>query len=265
MSKIPTIPQSCPDPGPSPTPTRTIERWDTFIGDVASGMSLEDARKKSYVTRADIETMMRLNDGGLQKQRFEDARLAGMKSSWSVFDVEDLFALIAGGMSVNDAYLKVRGAACTGAFYHMLNADPDMYARFKKAKEAAMLQMAEDVITHADDDSNDVLETAKGPVPNMANVGRSKLKVETRLRTMSSYHTKLFGERKDNVNVQVNVNHAERLEGARARASQKDKPVAKQKLAQAIDATFTEATPVPDNDTSWIDTPPVDTIWREEE
>jgi hypothetical protein len=265
MTAVPMTPRSLPDPGKPPTPVRTLTRWDTFIGDLSSGLGITESMKKCYVTRADIETMCRLDDGGLQRQRFEDARLAGLKSAWSVFDFEHFFALIAEGKKVDEAHLAVRGVPIQTGFYYLLNADAELAGKYRKAKEAAMLAMADGVLELADDNSGDTLDGPRGgEIPNMAAVGRSKLQVDTRLRLMGAFHAKLFGERKDNVAVQVNINPAERLEEARARAN--NRGVVAPKKVEAIDAQFSEVTPVPaaDTDTSWIDAASTDTVWREE-
>ena len=256
-------PRSLPDPGKPPTPVKTVSRWDSFIGELATGVGIEAAMKKFYVTRADIETMTRLSDGGLQRQRFEDARLAGRKSSWSMFDLEDFFALISQGITVEAAHERVKGSIPTDGFYHLLNAEPDMNARYKKAKEGAMLHMAEHILEHADDSTGDVIETLKGPAPNMANVGRSKLKVDSRFRLMGSFNARLFGEKKGDTNVQVNINPAERLEEARARVAGRDKPLVKPISHEVVDAVFA-AVPAADTDVSWMDAAPTDTIWKEE-
>lgn len=263
MSIVPNTPLGLPSPGLPAVPTKTLTRWDSFIGDIASGLPLAEAMNKCYIARADIETMCRLDDGGLQRQRWLDARTAGRKRAWSEFNFEDIFARVSTGMKIMDAVMEVRGSEDT-TFYDLINSDPDLSARYRKAKEAAMLAMGEELVGLADDDTKDTLDGPKGgEIPNMAAVTRSKLKVDTRFRVMGAYNAKLFGEKKDNVNVQVNINHAERLEEARTRAAQRENRVTPKQLQTAIEAVFSEK-PAAEADTTWMDDKPTDAVWREE-
>jgi len=246
---------------------KTIERWDTFLGDLASGMTLVDAMKKCWISRADIETMTRLNDGGLQLQRWTDARLAGKRSAWSAIQLEDFFALIASGMGVKEAHLQVKGFAANHDIYDLINREPEMSAAYRKAKEAHMLAMGESLTEILDDDENDVLDTGgkSGRVPNNAAVARSKLRADGRFRLMSMYNAKLFGEKKEQTAVQVNINLAERLERANANLVNRGaivKTAPARPEAEPVDAQFSEKAAVPADDTSWLDT--ADSTWREE-
>jgi hypothetical protein len=261
MGALPNTPFDLPNPGLPAVPSKTLTRWDTFIGDIASGMPLADAMLKTYISRADIETMCRLDDGGMQKQRWEEAERAGRKRAWTVFELKDIFGFIAEGKTIKDAQLAAVGKF-DPTFSRLLVDDPDMNAQYRKALEARSLTVVEEIIGIVDDDSRDTLETAKGPIPNMAAVSRDKLKSETRLRVAGAWNTKLYGEKKDNVQVNVQINHAERLEEARTRAQLKDKRVTPKQMQAAIDATFSEKTV--DNDTAWMDEKPADSQWREE-
>jgi hypothetical protein len=249
-----------PDVAKPPSDSNPISRWDGFLGEIAAGAKLAEAMAKHYVCRADIETMCRLDDGGVQKQRWNDARLAGMKSAWTVFEMEDFFNKIASGLLVDEAVMAVKGRPAVDTdIYRLLSADADMRARYKEAKEAHALIVGEGMFSIADDKSGDVLETPKGPTPNMANVTRDKLRIDTRWRYASAYNSKLFGEKKDTMNVQVNINHAERLESARERAKVQDRRITPRQLANAVDAVFSEKTAVTaDDDTTWMDDKPED-------
>lgn len=256
MSAVPIIPRNLPDPPPAgPLAPRTLERWDQFLGGVASGMGLPEAKMKYLMTTADIEACARID--GLQMQRWKDARLAGRKRSWTLFQFEDIFDRVASGMMIDEAVMAVKGMPVSQTdFYALVNADPDLREQYRTAKESYSLIVGESVIGISDDDKNDTLDTLKGPIPNMAAVTRSKLKVDTRFRYIGAYNAKLFGEKKDNVNVQVNIDHVGSLEAARERAKLQDKRVTPKQMAAAIDATFSEK-PEPALD-DW------DTQWREE-
>jgi hypothetical protein len=263
MSVLPQTSFDLPDPGRPPVPTKTLTRWDSFLGEVASGTPLADAMEKTYMTRADIETCSRLDD--LQLQRWRDAKIAGRKRKWTVMQLEDIFGKIAEGMTIADAQIAVTGVD-DAQFHKLVISDADLYAQYRRALEARALIVGEEIFEIADDDSKDTLPGKHGDIPNMAAVGRSKLKAETRLRVMGMWNTKLYGEKRDQVQVNVQINHAERLEEARSRATLREKRVTPEQMKTAIDATFSEVPPVPaaDTDTSWMDAQPTDTIWREE-
>jgi hypothetical protein len=266
MSKLPITTFDLPDVAKPPSNVNPISRWDTFLGDLAAGAPLPEAMERNYVCRADIETMCRLNDGGMQRQRWDDAVLAGRKRKWTVFEFEDIFERIAAGALVADAVTAVKGLKTVGAFYDLIARDPDLRARYQAAKEAHALGIGEELFVIADNKTGDTLPGPKGgEIPNMANVTRDKLRVETRWRYMGAYHSRLFGERKEAVNVQVNVNPVERLEEARERARLQDKRVTPKQQVKAIDAVFSEKTAeAADDDTKWMDDKPSETIWRED-
>ena len=264
MSSLPQTPRSLPNPGKSPEPIKTLERWDTFLGDVASGMPLDEAMKKCYITRADIETCSRQN--ALQMQRWNDAQIAAKKRKWNVMQLKDIFGQIAGGATIKDAQLNVMGTF-DDAFHQLVIEDPELYTMYRRALEARALIVGETIFDIVDDDSKDTLAGKHGDIPNMAAVGRSKLKAETRMRLMGVLHNKVFGEKKEQVNVQVNINQAERLENARARVKNLRDParIVKPISRDVIDAAFAPVPTVPTaEDTSWMDELPADTTWREE-
>jgi hypothetical protein len=276
MSSLPQLPRSLPDPGKPPVPTKTLTRWDTFLGDIASGVKLEDAMLKSFMTRADIETCSRLDE--LQMQRWRDAKVAGRKRKWTVMQLEEIFGKIAEGATIEDAQIAVMGVA-DRQFHQLVISDPDLYAQYRRALEARALVVGESILGILDDDSGDTITNPSKfgdiTVPNMAAVTRDKLRAEGRLRIMGMWNTKLYGEKKDAVQVNVQINHAERLEEARSRATLREKRVTPEQMKTAIDATFmpvpdkapeggSGAPPVMDSDTSWMDAAPTDTVWREE-
>lgn len=264
MSSLPQTPRSLPNPGRPPEPIKTLERWDTFLGDVASGMPLDEAMKKCYITRADIETCSRQN--ALQMQRWNDARVAGRKTKWNTLQIEEIFGEIATGKTIEDAQLAVMGTV-DQRFHQLIIQDPELYTMYRRALEARALVVGEKIFDIVDDDTKDTLAGKHGDIPNMAAVGRSKLRAETRLRVMAAWNNKLYGEKKDQVNVQVNINAAERLENARARVKNlRDAPKPKPLSRDAVDAEFRvipaeEQAPL---DTKWMDEPATDSTWREE-
>jgi hypothetical protein len=235
MSELPLLPRT-PDPEHKPGMPKTLTRWDFFLGDLAAGTPVEEARQKHLLTRADIETIIRADP--MQMQRWDEARAASERSAWSIFQIEEIMDNIARGMTVNKAVLAVVGNN-NHDFYVVIGRDPDIARRYKQALEIAALREHEEIREIADDSSNDVLDTGgkSGRVPNNAAVARSKLQVDARFRRAGQLNARLFGEAKQQVNVQVNLNHAERLEECRERARTRGPS-----KRQAIDVPFSEKT-----------------------
>jgi hypothetical protein len=267
---LPVVPRDLPNPGKPSFPIKTLDRWDQFIGSVASGMKLAEAMEKHYIARDDIESVTRSDP--IQFQRFMDATRAAKRRSWSVLDIQEVLDRVSSGMKVADAVAEVTGSASNYmGFLQIVNQNAELKLAYREAKEVASLGWSETLMDMANDDSDDVIESEKetksGAVittrlPNGAAVQRSKLQVDTQYRLMSAWHGKQFGEKKD-TQVTVNVNHAEVLEEARERARNQGR-ITRQEKAQAIEA---EVVPVLPDDTSWMDAEPsgsVSTIWREE-
>lgn len=243
---------------------KTLTRWDTFLGDIATGMVLPEAMKKNYFTRADIETCTRIDE--TEAQRWTDAVIAGRKRNWSVLDFDDIFGRIAEGMPVKEAVTSVKGdPGCARGFHYLITKDPDLKRRYREAMEARTLMWGEQIVEISDNNSEDVLDTGgkSGRIPNGAAVNRSKLQVDTRWRVMGAHNARLYGEKRENVQVNVQINHAERLEEARERARNRGAIAAPVKQVEAVDAQFSEV-PAPAEDTEWMNDKPTDAIWREE-
>lgn len=249
-------PRGLPDPGAPPMPEKTLSRWRKFLGSIAAGILLPDAMKEHYISRADIEACVRSDPA--ERTAWDDAKLSALKRGWSAFDFEDIFERIASGMPAGKALEEVKGSAggaVRGNFYRIIIQDSALNDMYVAALKARSLGMSEEIIEIADDDTKDMATNDKGgDVPNNAAVNRSKLKVETRTRLMGAWHTKMFGEAKNNQQVNVQVNYAANLEAARARAIKRsDEPGIP---ARVIDAAFSEVVDPKDD--------PMDTTWLEE-
>lgn len=269
---VPVTPRDLIEPPAPPVPMKTLTRWAGFLGSIASGIALQDAMLKHYMQRADIEACVRSDPA--ERQRWDEARLAAAKLTWSAFEIEDVFASIAGGTSIKDAVTEVKGGEqgkhVMQTFTQIVVQDPEMNERYMRALKSRALIASEEILELADDKSDDTLETGgkAGTVPNNANVNRSKLQVETRMRLMSGWYPKLFREKgAGDVQVNVQVNHAARLEDARTRAAgrQPSPPTDNRKLLERAvqDAVFTDVTPA--EDTDWMDAPPAaaDNSWMD--
>jgi hypothetical protein len=216
------------------------ESWNSLLEAIARGEKLEDAMLSCRITRADIE-MAVLQP--LELQRYQDARLAGMKCAWPLLHREEICRRIAAGVSVDQAVVQVRGSeADIDQFYELVEGDGELHGRFLRAQRIKAMRDVEGLMAVANDTSRDVLDNGKGGQQgNMAAVTRDRLRVETKQKLLGIWHRELFGETKQQVNVQVNLNHAERLEECRERARTRG-PTKRQ--IEAVDVPFSEI-PVP--------------------
>jgi hypothetical protein len=205
------------DPPAPPTPVKIVSRWEQFLGALTTGQTIEDAMLACFIKRREIQAM--INSGPLERKRYQEAKVAGLRSAYSEFDLDELFNRIAMGTTVGEAFKEVFGTDVTPTFYEILRCDPDLEERYQKALQTKALLEMEKALGIVDDDSNDTLPGPKGgEIPNMAAVNRSRLRFEARAKLAGSWYRRLYGEKDPKVQVNVQVNHAERLEEARARA-----------------------------------------------
>jgi hypothetical protein len=249
MSAVPVIPARFKDPGEPPAPVKIVSRWEQFLGALATGEKLEDAMLSCFIKRREIQAMV--NSGPIERRRYQEAKIAGLRAAYSEFDLDELFNRIAMGMTVKDAYQEVFGKAVHATFYEILRSDPDLEDRYQSCLKTKAVLEVEKVIGIVDDDRNDVLFGDKGPIPNGASVNRSKLKAETRLKLGGTWYRRLYGEKETKVEVNVQVNHAERLEEARARA--RDKQGTPRKVLEFTDAVFEAKVEEKAMDTTWME------------
>jgi hypothetical protein len=221
IDTLPALPRTVADPPGPPVPNTGLSRWTLFLGEIAAGTPLETAMLTHRMRRADIEAHVRA--GPSERERWTAARLAAKKRRWSAFDLEEIFAKIAGGMPIGASIEAVRGGSEDGAtkdeFAYLCAADPDLHEQYMSACKSRALVMSEEIITIADGDgTGDYLDNGKGGfIPDNAKVNRDKLRADTRKALMGSWFPKVFGEKKGDTQVNIQFNHAERLEQARQR------------------------------------------------
>ncbi len=211
--------------------------WPEFLQSIASGVPLEQACLKHLITRADIDAITRSDS--IQDQRWRDARLAAERCGWSALDFEEIFNRIGAGTSALEAIEQVRGRDDSAVFFRLVEGSADLTARYYAAQRQWAMREATKLIDIADDDTKDTLPGPKGgEIPNMAAVQRSRLMIETRKELMGDWAPRLFGAQRNQVQVNVQINHAERLEEARARA--RDRRATPR--PKVVDAEFTYVT-----------------------
>lgn len=190
-----------------------IDMWSRILGLIADGVLPHKAIETVGATRALVEGMLRGRPEF--RQQWTDAKIAALRRHWDADMLTDICNQIAAGASVQRACEGVGRPHDT--FVRLVLADPLLREEYDMARRIRAELWADENITIADDESNDIDLTGKG---NTAGVNRSKLRVETRRDLMKVFNRDRFGEQQTkgpDVNVTVNLNAAERLESARAR------------------------------------------------
>ena len=83
--------------------------------------------------------------------------------------------------------------------YDWQESSPELAAHIARAREAGFDQLAEETLAIADNtgfEDEDTIITERGSFPNKEWVMRSKLRVETRLKLLSKWDPKRYGETK---------------------------------------------------------------------
>lgn len=95
-------------------------------------------------------------------------------------------------------------------FYDWLRGDEALSERFARAREFGFDAIAVETLKIADDASADWIPGKNGPMLDAEHVSRSKLRIETRLKLLSKWDPKRYGDRleldgKVDGNVTVNI------------------------------------------------------------
>ena len=88
--------------------------------------------------------------------------------------------------------------------YAWIETDKDFASRMEAARAAGYDALADEALEIADDSSQDTLENGK---INREWVARSKLRFEARLKLLSKWHPKRYGEKLEIESTNANVNY----------------------------------------------------------
>lgn len=75
--------------------------------------------------------------------------------------------------------------------------DATFSADFARAREEGFEQIAADCVEIADDTAKDTISTSRGDIPNSEWISRTKVRVETRLKLLSKWYPKVYGDKLD--------------------------------------------------------------------
>jgi len=186
-------------------------RWVDFVGRIEMGETIRDALAASKLTRPIFHGLIRTSK--IHKTQYEEAKTAYLRSLWDDDTLDGVLGEIAAGKSVEDACAAFD--RLPRQLHTLVIRDPFIYSAYEEAMKIKALSIAEETTAIADDMSDDVQLDGRG---NNAAVKRAEVRIDARKFHMSSWFSKVFGKNGNQpVNVNVTVNHAERLQEARAR------------------------------------------------
>lgn len=189
-------------------------KWEKLIALIADGNPIADTLVKLKITRQSFEAAIRTND--VRNDQYREAKLASMRRAWSQELIDDVLVAIAMGATVDKALEQNLVIDKRESFYRLVLNDPIIKAEYDEARRIQAEKMAiDDILQIADDREND--ETWDGK-PNSAAVNRDRLRTDARKWIAARIHHKRFGDKIDqNINANIVVDHAARLEAARKR------------------------------------------------
>lgn len=199
---------------------RTIEpsRWQTFLGAVEQGMTQRQAIAEAGISRYMLTGALRTEPKC--REQYEEAKIAAVWRNWDYEVVEEIMVAIMtaehGGYL--NKILAERGLD-TASFYQLMTRDPMVKEMYEEARQIQAEHMADEMQQIADYGLNDTYTDDKGRQRiDQDVVQRSRLRVDTLKWRMSKLHWRRFGDKiQQEQNVNLVVDHAERLEAARKR------------------------------------------------
>lgn len=194
--------------------TVTGPQWARFIGLVSDGVPVPEAAMAIGIGSSLLEGLIRTVPE--RYGELKEARLAAARRDW---DYETVYAIcdeIAVTGDAKEACVK-RGKEIQ-SFLRLALRDPVVKDLYDTAQQLRAELWSAEVIRISDDMQNDFDLMGK---PNAAAVKRSDLQVATRLKLMEHYNDKKYGsgKGKTEVNVDIHIDAAARLESARKRAA----------------------------------------------
>lgn len=194
------------------------KKWQALLGAVINGVKVRDACKKLAISKGQLEAALRTNKE--YKKTWEEAKRAALRKIWDMETIEQILVTIA--MNEKGGYLKsiIEDMGLEpSTFYQLVLKDPEIRQMYDEARQIQAEIQADEMRAIAEDGRNDSYVDDRGRTRvDHDVVQRSKLRIDTLKWTMSKLHYKRFGDKiQQDVNANIVVDHAERLEKARKR------------------------------------------------
>jgi hypothetical protein len=194
--------------------------WQQLIGKIALGTEPEAAIRELTLSRALVEGAVRTDPE--MGSAWHQAVLDGKKINWPPDLLHEVCEDIAAGLTIRYACEKRKRNH--KEFLRLALRDPVIKEQYELARQVRAELLQDEIIEMADDDSHDIDLEGRG---NGAAVRRSELKVKTRLEIAKAANPDKFRDNRGGAkvsvetnvqnNVQVNLNHSERLARAKTR------------------------------------------------
>jgi len=194
------------------------EQWVQFLGRIEQGVSQRDACAETGISRYTLTGALRTEPKC--REQYEAAKIAAVWRNWDYETVEEIMVAIMtaerGGYL--NRILEDRGLDAS-SFYYLMNRDPVVKEMYEEAREIQAEHMADEMQNIADYGLNDTYTDDKGRTRvDQDVVQRSRLRVDTLKWRLSKLHHRRFGDKiQQDQNINLVVDHAERLEAARRR------------------------------------------------
>jgi hypothetical protein len=202
---VPTLPALAQNKAPAGTAAALSDKkWQALLGLIASGTRVRAACKQVGIGRRQLEGSLRVD--AKRREAFEDAKSAALMKIWDEETVEEILAELAMDAETGSLkrILEDKGLD-PSSFYALMRRVPAVKEAYAEARVIQAEVMADQMLEIAKDGTNDVIQ-------------RSKLRVDTIKWIMSKMHYQRFGDKiQQDVNANIVVDHAERLENARKR------------------------------------------------
>lgn len=108
---------------------------------------------------------------------------------WIISEIESGKSLISA--------LNTNGMPSTSTFYIWLEEDANKSKRYARACEVRELLILDEIISIADSQSNDVIETDNGQITNHNAIQRNKLQIEARQWMLGKLNPNKYGNKVD--------------------------------------------------------------------
>ena len=199
--------------------TVTSDQWLNFIGLIGSGTcKVKDAQLQAGLTRWQVDGLIRTSVKA--RSEYNNAKLAALRGRWPLETIEEILEQLALGMHGG----TIRGVSEANMIpvqdmVNMIHKDPTTKALYEAARMVQADFLADETMDIADNTEGDVWIDDDGKMrTNHETVKRGDLRIRTRNTLMKAFSRKRFGDKQQiDANVNLNVDHADRLEAARKR------------------------------------------------
>lgn len=194
------------------------QQWSDLLGRVAGGTPVPEALKSTKVTRYALDGAIRTD--AKAREQYEEAKIAALWRDWDFETLEEIMVAIM--TNRNGGYLNAilddMGLSGSG-FYRLMARDPLVKEMYEEARQIQAEISADEMQRIADYGLNDTYTDDKGRTRvDQDVVQRSRLRVDTMKWRLAKLHHRRFGDRiQQDVQQNIVVDHAERLEMARKR------------------------------------------------